>query len=81
MACVLTSGYTFLSCKGGAGGIKRVLITEYENLTGGTFTATNGVVTTFTLGSGVYREYLLDKEMGMFSSPGTYTPKIRYCIL
>jgi len=74
MACVLTSGYTFLGCKGGAGGIRRVLITEFENLTGGTFTASAGVVTTFTLGTGVYREYLLDKEMGMFSSPGTYTP-------
>jgi hypothetical protein len=74
MACVLTSGYTFLGCKGGAGGIKRVLITEFSNLTGGTFTATAGVVTAFTLGTGVYREYLLDKEMGLFSSAGTYTP-------
>jgi len=77
MACILTSGYTFLSCKGGAGGIKKVYITEFENNsgTGSTFTAAAGVVTAYTLATGKkYRVYSLDKEMGFFSSNGLYTP-------
>ena len=77
MACLLTQGYTFLGCKGGAGGIKKVYLTEYENNsgTGYTFTATAGLVTAYTLAtSKKYRVYALDKEMGMFTSPGTYTP-------
>ena len=51
MACLLTQGYTFLGCKGGAGGIKKVYITEFENNsgTGSTFTATAGLVTAYTL--------------------------------
>ena len=77
MPCVLTSGYTFLGCKGGAGGIKNVYITEFENNsgTGSTFTAAAGIVTAYTLAtSKKYRVYSLDKEMGMFTNPGTYTP-------
>ena len=77
MACILTSGYTFLGCKAGAGGIKKVYITEFENNsgTGYAFTATAGLVTAYTLATGKkYRVYSLDKEMGMFTSPGTYTP-------
>lgn len=77
MACVLTTGYTFLGCKGGASGIKKVYITEFENNTGtgATFTATAGIVTAYTLATGKkYRVYALDKEMGMYTSPGTYTP-------
>lgn len=75
MACLLTSGYTFLGCRGGSGGIKKVYISEWSNLSGGTFTSVAGLVTAFTLsGSTVFRVYALDREMGMFSSPGTYTP-------
>ena len=77
MACILTSGYTFLVCKGGASGIKKVYLTEFENNsgTGSTFTAAAGIVTAYTLATGKkYRVYALDKEMGMFTSPGTYTP-------
>ena len=77
MACVLTSGYTFLGGKGGASGIKKIYLTEFENNsgTGYTFTATAGLVTAYTLATGKkYRVYALDKEMGMFTSPGTYTP-------
>jgi hypothetical protein len=77
MACVLTSGYTFLGCKAGAGGIKKIYLTEFENNsgTGYAFTATAGLVTAYTLATGKkYRVYSLDKEMGMFTSPGTYTP-------
>ena len=77
MACILTSGYTFLGCKGGASGIKKIYLTEFENNsgTGYTFTATAGLVTAYTLAtSKKYRVYALDKEMGMFTSPGTYTP-------
>ena len=77
MPCVLTSGYTFLGCKGGAGGIKKVYLTEYENNsgTGYTFTATAGLVTAYTLATGKkYRVYSLDKEMSNMTSPGVYTP-------
>lgn len=75
MACLLTSGYSFLGCKGGAGGIKNFYITEIANVVGGTFVASAGIVTTFTLASStVFRTYALDKEMGMFSNPGTFTP-------
>lgn len=75
MACVLTSNYTYLGCKGGAGGIKNIYITEIGNATGGTFTVAAGVVTAFTLASTkLFRTYALDKEMGFFTDPGTYTP-------
>ena len=77
MACVLTSGYTFLGCKGGAGGIKKVYLTEFANNsgTGYAFTATAGLVTAYTLATGTkYRVYSLDKEMSNMTSPGTYTP-------
>jgi hypothetical protein len=77
MACILTSGYSYLGCRGGAGGIKAIYLTEIENNsgTGSTFTATAGVVTAYTLATGKkYRTYLLDKEMSMMSNPGLYTP-------
>ena len=77
MACILTSGYSYLGCRGGAGGIKAIYLTEIENNsgTGYTFTATAGLVTAYTLATGKkYRTYLLDKEMGFYSSNGVYTP-------
>ena len=70
MACALTLGYNYNACKGGAGGIKRVLITEVANVTAVTVTA--NVITAMTLPTGkLFREYDLDKEMGYFKSPLT----------
>lgn len=72
MACPLTQGYSFLGCKGGAGGIKRVLITEFANKNTQTIVA--GVITALALDTGkLFREYLLDKEMGFFTDNGIYT--------
>ena len=72
MACPLTQGYTFLGCKGGAGGIKRVLITEFANKNTSTIVA--GVITALALDpTTLFREYLLDKEMGFFSDNGAWT--------
>jgi hypothetical protein len=72
MPCLLTSGYNFAGCKGGAGGISEVLITEIENLTSSTFTA--NVYTALTMSTGKqFRRYILDKEMGSWSDNGTYT--------
>jgi len=34
MACILTSGYSYLGCRGGAGGIKAIYLTEFENNSG-----------------------------------------------
>ena len=74
MACVLTQGYDFNGCKGGAGGIKRVLITEAANVTA--YTLTSNVITAITLSSGKqFREYKLDAEMGAAESPMTGDPK------
>jgi hypothetical protein len=74
MACALTQGYDFNKCKGGAGGIKRVLITEAANITA--FTLTANVITAMTLTTGKqFREYKLDAEMGMAESPMTGDPK------
>ena len=68
MACALTQGYDFNGCKGGAGGIKRVLITEAANITA--YTVTANVITAMTLTTGKqFREYKLDAEMGMAESP------------
>jgi len=73
MSCALTSDYTYLGCKGGAGGIKAVYMTEIAN--NATFAVTAGVVTTWTLTTGKeFKKYLLDKEMGFFTNAGTYTP-------
>ena len=72
MACPLTQGYSFLGCKGGAGGIKRVLLSEFANKNTQTIVA--GVITAITLDTGTqFREYLLDKEMGFFSDNGAWT--------
>jgi len=73
MACLLTSGYSFAGCKGGTGGIKQVLFTEYANLvTAPTLTA--GVYTAFALDTGKqFRLYDLDKEMGMANDDLAYT--------
>jgi hypothetical protein len=72
MACPLTQGYSFLGCKGGAGGIKRVLITEFANKNTQTFLA--GVITALSLDVGtLFRQYVLDKEMGFFSDNGAWT--------
>jgi len=87
--CALTSGFSFDSCKGGGGGIKEVLITEFGNLvTAPTLTA--NVFTAFALSTGKqFRRYVLDKEMGSASSDGTYTsasgtwtyqPKVEFTI-
>lgn len=74
MACALTKGYDFNGCKGGAGGIKRVLITEAANITAYTLTA--NIITAITLPTGKqFREYKLDAEMGMAESPFTGDPK------
>ncbi len=68
MTCALTKGYDFNGCKGGAGGIKRVLITEAANITAYTLTA--NIITAITLPTGKqFREYKLDAEMGMAESP------------
>lgn len=72
MACVLTTDYTFTGCKGGAGGIKKVYMTEIAN--NATFAVTAGVITTWTLDTGKeFKTYELDSEMGFFTAPGTYT--------
>ena len=73
MACVLTQGYSFAGCKGGNGGIKQVLFTEYANLvTAPTLTA--GVYTAFALSTGKqFRLYDLDKEMGSANDDLAYT--------
>jgi len=72
MPCPLTSGYSFLGCKGGAGGIRRVLISEFANKNTQTIVA--GVMTALDLQVGTqFREYLLDKEMGFFSDNGAWT--------
>lgn len=72
MACALTSGYNFYGCKGGAGGISEVLITEIANVTATTLTA--NVYTAITMATGTqFRRYVLDKEMGTWSDNGTYT--------
>lgn len=73
MACALTQGYTYVGCKGGAGGIKEVLITEFANVT--SYTVTSNVITAMTLATGkLFRRYVLDKEMGSFSDNATYSP-------
>lgn len=72
MPCALSSGYNFAGCKGGAGGISEVLITEIANLTASTLTA--NVYTALTMATGTqFRRYVLDKEMGSWSDNGTFT--------
>lgn len=75
MSCLLTTSYNFAGCKGGAGGIANVYISEFANKpVGASFSKTSNVITTFTMpGSTKFRKYLLDKEMGYFTAPGTYT--------
>ena len=46
MPCALTSDYSYVGCKGGAGGIRRVLITEYANVNKTTTVIASGVITT-----------------------------------
>lgn len=63
MSCALTSSYTYTGCKGGPGGIKEVLITEFDNVTASTIVA--NVITSMTLVTGkLFRRYILDKEVG-----------------
>lgn len=72
MACALTSGYTYIGCKGGLSGLDEVMWTEFANVTAITVTA--NVVTAITqAGTTVYRLLVLDKEMGMDSSDMTFT--------
>ena len=74
--CILTSDFSFLGCKGGAGGIQKVYLTEWANLTGvgSTFTQASGVITAWTLATGKkFRTYALDQEIGSFTDPLKYT--------
>lgn len=73
MACALTTSYTYVGCRGGAGGIREVLITEAANVTA--YTVAANIVTAITLTTGkLFRRYVLDKEMGMFTDNGAYSP-------
>ena len=68
MPCVLTTSISANACKGGAGGIKRVLVKEFANVTG--FTLTANVITAITVATGKqFREYVLAQEMGYAKSP------------
>lgn len=68
MACVFTSGFDHNACKGGAGGIKRILIIEKANISG--FTLTSNVITAISrVSTKMFREWKLDKEMGYAKSP------------
>lgn len=90
MPCALTSDYSYVGCKGGAGGIRRVLITEYANVDKTTTVIASGVITTLGMvTTKEFKEYLLDKEMGMFTdnmaqtlANGTivYTPVIDFTV-
>lgn len=72
MACLLTAGYNFAGCKGGASGVSEVLITEFSNVTALALTA--NVYTTITMATGTqFRQYVLDNEMGLFNDPLAYT--------
>lgn len=92
MACLLTSDFTFLGCKGGLGGIKKVYMTEWGNLSGAGSTSpvvTAGVIGTWVLATGKeFRTYTLDSEFGKFTNPLTvsdngaitYEPTIEFTI-
>ena len=92
MACALTSDFTFLGCKGGLGGIRKVYMTEWGNLAGAGSTApvvTAGVIGTWVLATGKkFRTYVLDQEFGAFTNPlnvnesgaVTYEPAIDFTI-
>lgn len=72
MSCALTQGYTYTGCKGGAGGIKRILFAEQSVVT--SFTVTANVITAISK-TGQFRQYLLDEEMGSATSPLAGDPK------
>jgi len=92
MPCVLTSDFTFLGCKGGLGGIRKVYMTEWANLSGSGSTApvvTAGVIGTWVLATGKeFKTYVLDQEFGSFTDPLnvsesgaiTYEPTIDFTI-
>ena len=93
MACALTTGITYDSCKDNISGIKRILFTEYSNLdqTNATkFALTANVVTTLVLATGTLcRPYNLDREMAEASDNATgnvetkintYAPTITFTI-
>lgn len=60
MACALTQGYT-LDCRDNVGGIKTVYIAELSRKSALTIAA-SGFVTAFTLTSGIFFTYQLEKE-------------------
>jgi hypothetical protein len=88
MACLLTSGYTYLGCKGTISGLDEMRWTEFANVT--SYTLVAGVITAITMtGVTKFRKYVLDKEMGMDSddlafaqAAGTitYTHKVDFTI-
>jgi len=73
MACLLTSDFSYLNCLGAIGGIQKVYMTEYANLSGAGSVAptiTANVITAWTLAtSKKFRVYDIGQEMGMFSKP------------
>lgn len=77
--CALTADFTYNQCKGGVGGIQKVYLTEFANLSGAGATAptiTAGVITAWTIATGKeFKIYYLDEEMGVFSDPSKYTPE------
>jgi hypothetical protein len=75
MACLLTLDFSFLNCKGGAGGAKRVYLTEWANLsgTGSAITKTAGNITAWTLATGKkFRTWDLEDEMIAYTDPLAY---------
>mgnify|MGYP003439702150 CR=1 FL=1 len=77
MSCDLSMNYSFAGCKGGAGGINNVYMTELANVLGaGAPTVVAGVVTAWALPTGKqFRTWSLAEEMGSFTYPLTGSPE------
>lgn len=81
MACDLTSGYTWVGCDGGPGGVQIVGFCELKNkntitITPGTGPTGTGTVTAMALQSGkVFRKYVLCPETAFWTDAATKNPK------
>lgn len=69
--CALTSGYSWVGCDGGPGGIQQIGFCELANKGAGA-TISAGVITAWTLvATKVFRKYVLRPETAFWSDKGT----------
>jgi hypothetical protein len=67
MSCIALNGGITLDCSGNAGGIRKLYITDYENIVPTDLIMTNDVITDLSVGSASFYEFEFNKNSASFT--------------